>query len=364
MLGGDISLGRSQRPLGQDERAFLTSGGRVSEIATLRATARGSMDDVATAEIKAVDAAYPLVGAVGQRPVGVASRSAEKREWGFRSVGRSAVDRAAVAADRRRLSARAASLCPARRDSCRAGPHRHRHWIWSPRDYFDRRSFSQRAAIHATLMRWITRLSLAPGATTPTSRLCPGRFPDASRFGMGNADARKRFAAADAQHRTLLAIHGAYRRRIADRRRGRHRRRGYRVRRSQAGIHRDPEGCRRAGGDRLSGCACRNDVDRACRRAVGAAIGASRRIWSPGWRLRSSICRSGRSCPDPPSRRVSESACWLRSLSSSRPRAARTILPSHRSSGWRRRSIVADCDEATGLAQLPASPRWLRSFTG
>lgn len=68
LIGGDLALARSQRPLTGDERAGLRSFGALSQVATLRAMARagrtGTADDVALVEIKAVDAAYPLVGAL------------------------------------------------------------------------------------------------------------------------------------------------------------------------------------------------------------------------------------------------------------------------------------------------------------
>ncbi len=67
MLGGDIAFGRSQRALSDPERAVLASFGPVSEIATLRSTAR-TADDATMVEIKAVDDAYPLVGAAVVTP--------------------------------------------------------------------------------------------------------------------------------------------------------------------------------------------------------------------------------------------------------------------------------------------------------
>lgn len=68
LLGGDIALARSLRPLERDERAYLRTLGRISEIATMRAMARASNDRVATVEIKVVDGAYPLVGSFATSP--------------------------------------------------------------------------------------------------------------------------------------------------------------------------------------------------------------------------------------------------------------------------------------------------------
>jgi putative ABC transport system permease protein len=69
LLGGDLSLSRAQGAPGSAELALLTSRGKLSQIVVVRAMARKS--DAAPAslvEIKAVDAAYPLVGAVKTKP--------------------------------------------------------------------------------------------------------------------------------------------------------------------------------------------------------------------------------------------------------------------------------------------------------
>jgi putative ABC transport system permease protein len=65
LLGGDVTLARPHKRADPAERAWLAARGRLSEMATLRAMARrpdGS--EQALVEVKAVDAAYPLAGAV------------------------------------------------------------------------------------------------------------------------------------------------------------------------------------------------------------------------------------------------------------------------------------------------------------
>lgn len=65
ILGGDLALTLSHRPIAEEERSFLTQYGQVSEIASLRAMARkvdGS--DQLLVEVKAVDDLYPTVGDV------------------------------------------------------------------------------------------------------------------------------------------------------------------------------------------------------------------------------------------------------------------------------------------------------------
>ena len=64
ILGGDLSFGLSLREATAPERAFLDAQGRVSVAATMRAMARTEDGRTALVEIKAVDQAYPLTGAV------------------------------------------------------------------------------------------------------------------------------------------------------------------------------------------------------------------------------------------------------------------------------------------------------------
>jgi len=65
ILGGDIEVRLLQRQADPAERAYFEKLGTVSEVATLRAMARRvDGEGQALVELKAVDAAYPLVGAV------------------------------------------------------------------------------------------------------------------------------------------------------------------------------------------------------------------------------------------------------------------------------------------------------------
>jgi len=64
LLGGDVRLQRLYQPVTETERKFLTDYGAVSESATLRSMANSAKDPVkrTLVELKAVDAAYPLLG--------------------------------------------------------------------------------------------------------------------------------------------------------------------------------------------------------------------------------------------------------------------------------------------------------------
>jgi len=65
ILGGDVAFTLVQRQTSEAELKFLQSQGAVSEVATLRGMARRSDgEDQALVEIKAVDEAYPLYGAL------------------------------------------------------------------------------------------------------------------------------------------------------------------------------------------------------------------------------------------------------------------------------------------------------------
>lgn len=65
ILGGDLSFRLVHRQAEDDERAFVSDLGTVSEIATLRAMARRTdTADQTLVELKAVDAIYPLYGAL------------------------------------------------------------------------------------------------------------------------------------------------------------------------------------------------------------------------------------------------------------------------------------------------------------
>jgi putative ABC transport system permease protein len=78
ILGGDLTLSRTHVRAVGEERDAIDAFGRVSETATMRTMARRpDNSDQALAELKAVDAAYPLVGGVevaGGKPLQEALR--------------------------------------------------------------------------------------------------------------------------------------------------------------------------------------------------------------------------------------------------------------------------------------------------
>ncbi|MFC7552696.1 ABC transporter permease [Pseudoroseomonas wenyumeiae] len=69
ILGGDLSIRVSYRPLPQDARDWITSrGGRLSETIEMRAMAIAPNGQRTLVELKAADAAYPLYGALELDP--------------------------------------------------------------------------------------------------------------------------------------------------------------------------------------------------------------------------------------------------------------------------------------------------------
>ncbi|MGH6771759.1 MAG: ABC transporter permease, partial [Xanthobacteraceae bacterium] len=83
ILGGDLAFILSHREASARERAFLESQGRISLAATMRAMARTADGRNALVEIKAVDAAHPLTGAVRLDPAGSLAEALAPRDGAF-----------------------------------------------------------------------------------------------------------------------------------------------------------------------------------------------------------------------------------------------------------------------------------------
>src|ERR1700716_4509711 len=62
LLGGDVAFSLIQREAKPQEVTFLRARGEVSVAATLRGMARAADGRIALVELKAVDAAYPMLG--------------------------------------------------------------------------------------------------------------------------------------------------------------------------------------------------------------------------------------------------------------------------------------------------------------
>jgi putative ABC transport system permease protein len=81
LLGGDVAFSLIQREAKPNEIAFLRSRGRLSVVATMRAMARTADGRLALVELKAVDGAYPMLGALTLKPkMPVSELLAERRD--------------------------------------------------------------------------------------------------------------------------------------------------------------------------------------------------------------------------------------------------------------------------------------------
>jgi putative ABC transport system permease protein len=85
ILGGDIAFSLTHREADAAERGFLAAQGQLSVAATMRAmtSANGRR---ALVELKSVDAAYPLFGAVALDPTGPLDRALARRDGAFGAV--------------------------------------------------------------------------------------------------------------------------------------------------------------------------------------------------------------------------------------------------------------------------------------
>ena len=87
ILGGDLSFTLIQREATANELAFLQSHGRLSSAATLRAMARTPDGQATLVEMKAIDGAYPLFGAVKLDPPGALADVLAPRDGAFGAAG-------------------------------------------------------------------------------------------------------------------------------------------------------------------------------------------------------------------------------------------------------------------------------------
>ncbi|MDE2364101.1 MAG: ABC transporter permease [Hyphomicrobiales bacterium] len=165
MLGGDIAFGRSQRPLTDEERAWLASLGRVSEIATLRATAQTMAGEPAVVEIKAVDAAYPLTGAVGVTGGMSVADALKPGDGTFGALADSALtDRLGLKVGDQFRIARAVFTV---RGELTAEPDRIATGIgFGPRVIVSNEGLAATGLVqNASLIRWVARVALPDGAS-------------------------------------------------------------------------------------------------------------------------------------------------------------------------------------------------------
>jgi putative ABC transport system permease protein len=182
ILGADVAFSLIQREARAEERAFLAGHGMLSVAATMRAMARAESGGSALVEIKAVDAAYPLYGAVTldrDLPLGVAL---EARDGVFGAVADPALLTRLGVATGARLTVGAAAV--ELRAVLKSEPDKLAGGI-----AFGPRLIISEAALRATglllpgsLVRWHHRLRLADGSergVTAVVAAARAQFPEA-----------------------------------------------------------------------------------------------------------------------------------------------------------------------------------------
>ncbi|MHB1399330.1 MAG: ABC transporter permease [Trichloromonadaceae bacterium] len=84
LLGGDLEVAMTHRPLSAEQEAFLRQRGAVSTVLELRSMVRSLADDQrALVELKAVDDSYPLYGQILSNPAQPLTQALEARDGHF-----------------------------------------------------------------------------------------------------------------------------------------------------------------------------------------------------------------------------------------------------------------------------------------
>lgn len=164
VLGGDAAFTLIQREATPAERAFLQSAGALSQAATLRAMARTGDGRSVLVEAKAVDAAYPLYGAVALDPALDLPAALAERDGVFGAVADPALfARLGLAPGARvRIGAAALEL----RAALTLEPDKLAGGIgFGPRLLMTREALNASGLVQpGSLVRWLYRLRLPGGA--------------------------------------------------------------------------------------------------------------------------------------------------------------------------------------------------------
>ncbi|MDB5597712.1 MAG: glycosyl transferase family 1 [Hyphomicrobiales bacterium] len=168
ILGGDVSFSLTHRQLSDQERAFFSSHGSVSTVASLRAMARRDDGQSALIEAKAVDATYPSAGDLVTEPALPVADALAQKDGAFGLVA----DPALAArldlkvGDKLLVGDQAFVL----RALLRSEPDKLAGGIgFGPRVIFSQSALSATGLVQpGSLVRWVNRISLRgpyPGAS-------------------------------------------------------------------------------------------------------------------------------------------------------------------------------------------------------
>ena len=318
ILGGDTAFALSLREASATERRFLDNQGSLSIAATMRAMARAPDGRTALVELKAVDDAYPLYGAVGLEPSQPLAQVLARRDGVF---GAAADPALLVRLD---LAPGGRIMIGSRdhRDPCRPriGARQARRW-----HRFRPAAARQRSGVarnRAAAARQPGTLALPFASLRERRDRCGGACCDGGRASaiagsrLGGAHAGQCIARARAQRRTLLAVPYPGRAGCAS---GRRRRRGQRCQGAPRPPARGDRHAEIAGRDRLGSVHDLSYPGSGARHPRGACPGSRserhcrsslRGAWAPRCR-----CRSRRRCIRATSRLRSSTVCSPRSLS-------------------------------------------------
>ena len=275
ILGGDMAFSLSLREASVAERGFLDSRGSVSIAATMRAMARAPDGRTALVELKAVDDAYPLYGAVGLEPSQPLAQVLARRDGVFGA----AADPALLGAARSRPGRSHHDRIRDHRDPCqpRIGTRQARRWHRLRPAAAHQRSGVARNRAAAARQPGTLALSFAP--LRERRNRCGGACCNGGRASaiagsrLGGAHAGQCIARARAQRRTLLAISYPGRAGFAS---GGRRRRGERGQGAPRSPARGDRHVEIAGRDRLGGVHDLSYPGAGARRARGLARARTR----------------------------------------------------------------------------------------
>lgn len=179
LLGGDIEARQTYRSLTDDQRAAFADHGTVSSLREMRAMARAG-DQRALTELKAVDAAYPLYGAVVLDPAMPLAEALAQRDgtWGA-VVEPSLANRLGITVgDSVRLGDATLQV----RATIRGEPDRiSAMFAFGPRTMIALPALADTGLVQpGSLIRDVTRLRIEDGsAAAALAKALEARFPDA-----------------------------------------------------------------------------------------------------------------------------------------------------------------------------------------
>ncbi len=247
ILGGDLSFSLIHREARPDELRYLSEQGALATTASLRAMARTGDGDATLVELKAIDNAYPLLGAMKLKPDIALADAVAVKEGAFGA----AADPTLLARLNIKIGDRVTvgNTTLVVRAEIESEPDKLSIGIgFGPRLMVSRAALDTSALVQPGSL---VRLAISRSSARTTGRRSPGNrttgrcIPPFPRSRVGNPHPLERISSARKQRRALHAIPYNRWANRAFGRRSRRRKCGEEPFRSQARRHRDHEGARR-----------------------------------------------------------------------------------------------------------------------